>query len=317
MEKNNFLKYFLSGIGIGAGAAIPGVSGGTIAVILKVFEKIIWALNNIFKKFKDAIFILLPVLLGALAAAIPCLILFKVALDGFVFGIVSLFAGFIIGGFPEVVSEVKGVQIKPIHIISSIIALLITIAIGICSVFFSDAINIEEHFINPEPWFYFVLIPIGMIAASAFIVPGMSGSMILLVLGFYKPILKYVVEYIKDFSNHVGEVFGILGALIVGAIIGIFTISKLLKYLLEKHHDTTFFTIIGFIIGSTISLYFNNDIYNYYQIWAGVEAGKTWMPMYIEIPLGIVLLILGVIGSYMLFKISKNNEESLEKKEVE
>ena len=305
MKKNNFLRYFLSGIGIGIGAAIPGVSGGTIAVIFKVFDKIVWAIGNLFKRFKEAAVILLPVVIGAVAAAIPCLVLFKVALDGFVFGIVSLFAGFIIGSFPSVKSEVKDVAIKPKHIVLLVISLLFALAIGVCSVLFSDIIDLKEHFINTEWWFYLVLIPVGMIAATAFIVPGISGSMILLVLGFYKPILKYTIEYIKDFPNHVGQVLGIVGALIVGAVIGVLTIAKFLRYLLDKHHDSTFFVIIGFIIGSTISLYFNNDIYQYYLLWAGKEiedAMQPWMPMYVEIPVGVILLIGGAIGSYILTK---------------
>ena len=59
-----WIKHLLSGIAIGVGSSIPGVSGGTIAVILHVYEKIIWAISNIFKKFKEAIIILLPFLVG-------------------------------------------------------------------------------------------------------------------------------------------------------------------------------------------------------------------------------------------------------------
>ena len=311
MKKNNFLRYFLSGMGIGVGAAIPGVSGGTIAVIFKVFEKIIWAVSNLFKKFKDAVLILLPVVLGAVLAAVPCLILFKVALDGFVFGIVSLFAWFIIGSFPIIRGEVKGVKIIPKHIVLLVISLLFALSIGVCSVLFSDKINLKEHFENPEWWFYLVLIPVGMIASTAFIVPGISGSMILLVLGFYKPLLDSLSAYIKDFPNHVVEIFGFVGALALGAIIGVLSISKFLHYLLDKHHDSTFFVIIGFIIGSTISLFINNDIYQYYLVWAGqpsLHEMQPWMPVYIEIPVGIVLLIGGAIASFMLVRYSEKKE---------
>ena len=322
MKKNSFIKYLLAGMGIGVGCAIPGVSGGTIAVIFKVFDKIVWAISNLFKKFKEAAMILLPVVLGAVAAAVPCLILFKVALDGFVFGIVSLFAGFIIGSFPSIKDEVKDVKVKPLHIVLLVIGLLFALAIGVCSVFFGDAINLEAHFQNPEIWFYFVLIPVGMIAAVAFIVPGISGSMLLLVLGFYKPILDYAAIYLKDIPKHAGHLAGMLGALIIGAVIGVLTIAKLLKYLIEKHHDTTYFTIIGFIIGSTASLFFNHDIYEYYMIWAGKVEGSTWFPIFVEIPIAVVLLVGAMIGSYLLIKKSKTKpaenqsaEESIEKKD--
>ena len=88
------LKRLLAGIGIGIGSAIPGVSGGTIAVIFGVYEKIVWAVSNLFKFFKEAFRVLLPTLLGLVLALIPTVYLMDKALYGFVFGVICIFAGF-------------------------------------------------------------------------------------------------------------------------------------------------------------------------------------------------------------------------------
>ena len=106
-----FFKKLFAGIGIGVGAAIPGVSGAAIAVIFKIYEAIIWAVNNIRKQFKRAMSTLVPVLLGIIIAIIPCVIIFNKALESFVFGTVCAFAGFLIGSLPSVKDEIKGEKI--------------------------------------------------------------------------------------------------------------------------------------------------------------------------------------------------------------
>ena len=134
MNVKEWFKTLLAGMGIGLGSAIPGVSGGTIAVILKVYEKILWAISNIFKEFKRAVIYLLPVLLGVVLAVIPTLYLMDKALNGFLFGIICLFAGFIIGSIPGITDEVKGQIIKKWHIITLVIALLVAVGLGVASV---------------------------------------------------------------------------------------------------------------------------------------------------------------------------------------
>ena len=89
-----WLKTLLSGMAIGFGSAVPGVSGGTIAVIFKVYDKIIWAVSNIFKHFKEAFRVLLPTLLGVVIALIPTIYLMDKALNGFVFGVICIFGSY-------------------------------------------------------------------------------------------------------------------------------------------------------------------------------------------------------------------------------
>ena len=299
----NWLKVFLSGIAIGFGSAVPGVSGGTIAVIFGVFNKIIWAVSNIFKHFVQAIKILLPTLIGLIIGFVPTFYLMDKALYGFVFGVICIFAGFIIGSIPGIKDEVKDVKPTKKHYILLIVAALIAMGLGVGSVLAKA--DLSEYLINTPVWFYFVLIPIGFIASVALVVPGLSGAMILLLIGFYAPFVKFVKGTIEvcfkngDWSNF-GHMLGIIGCLAIGIIIGFFFISKLMHYLLSKYHDHTFYAIIGFVLGSVPALFYNYEINNYYIKWASGGSGYT--PMYIEIPIGIVLLIGFTILSYLLVR---------------
>ena len=95
-----WLKRLLAGMGIGVGAAIPGVSGAAIAVIFHVYEDIIDAVNNFRKRFGYSIKVLIPILLGIIIAVIPCIIIFSWAFEHMMFILLSLFAGFLLGSLP-------------------------------------------------------------------------------------------------------------------------------------------------------------------------------------------------------------------------
>ena len=305
MNIKEWFKTLLAGMGIGVGSAIPGVSGGTIAVILKVYEKILWAISNLFKQFKRAVIYLIPVLLGVVLALIPTIYLMDKALNGFLFAIICLFAGFIIGSIPGITDEVKGEPIKKAHIIALVVAFIVAIGIGIASVLVQA--DVSSIMVNPQWWVYLILIPVGVIASTALVVPGLSGSMILLVIGFYKPLIGNTVEVVrqcladKNWSNF-GSQVGILACFAIGVIIGFYLISKLMHYLLSKYRVTTFYAIIGFVIGSTLALFFNYEIYSYYYAW--VPSKYAW-----ELPVGAVLLIGGIVLSYLLVRYTRKHKQ--------
>ena len=323
-----FLKRLLAGMGIGVGAAIPGVSGAAIAVIFKVYEDIIGAVNNFRKKFDYSVLVLLPILLGIVIAVIPCIILFSLAFEHLMFVLICIFAGFLIGSFPSITERVKGVKPNKLQIMLIITGALFVIALGVLSVAFGDKMNIDGLFktINTNWWLYFVLVPVGVLAAVALTVPGLSGSLILLVIGFYRPLLDNVKEWASmcahgDWSM-VGPLIGVIGCFGLGCLIGVILVSKVMTLLLNKFHDNTFFTIIGFVGGSILVLFFNYQIYNYYLYWAGTLVQgvviNPVLPMEAEIPLGIGVLLLCAVASYLLVRLERKNrkpEEQIEEKE--
>ena len=319
-----FLKRFFAGMGIGVGAAIPGVSGAAIAVIFKVYEDIIAAVNNFRKRFGFAIKVLIPILLGIICAVIPCIYLFSLAFEHLMFVLICIFAGFLIGSFPSITDKVKGVKPNKLQIALIITGALFVITLGVLSVAFGDKLNIGGLFVNIKNnwWLYLVLIPVGALAAVALTVPGLSGSLILLVIGFYRPLVDSVKtcagNCVKGDWSMVGPLFGVLASFAVGCLIGVVLVSKIMSYLLAKHRDSTFFTIIGFIAGSIFVLFFNYDIYNYYLNWSGVEFANInpVLPIYLEIPIGIVVLSLCAFGSYMLVRAERKNTQEKENQDA-
>ena len=321
-----FLKRFLAGMGIGTGAAIPGVSGAAVAVIFGVYEDIISAVNNFRKKFGYAILVLIPILLGIVAAVIPCIYLFSLAFEHLMFVLICIFAGFLIGSFPSILDKVKGVKPNRLQIVLIITGFLFVVMLGVLSVAFGDKLNIMGVFNNIKSnwWLYLVLIPVGVAAAVALTVPGLSGSLILLVIGFYRPLVDSVKGWASlcvhgDWSM-AGPLIGVIGCFGIGCLIGVVLVSKIMTILLAKHHDSTFFTIIGFILGSICVLFFNYDIFNYYLNWAGVEFANInpVLSIYLEIPIGIVVLGGCMVGSYFLVRAErKKNLETEENKQEE
>ena len=313
-----FLKRMFAGMAIGVGAAIPGVSGAAVALIFRIYEDLINAINSFRKHIKQSIIVLLPILLGVILAVIPCIYLFSLAFEHLMFVLISMFVGFLVGSLPSVTDEIKGLKPNKKYVTIFIIAILFVAAMGVGSVFLGPQINLDAQFDEMPVWLYFVLIPVGVAAAVALSVPGLSGSLILLVIGFYRPLVDHTrgwagdIVKTGDWSNF-GKLIGMLGCFAVGCLIGVVLISKLMRMLLDKHHDSTYVAITGFIIGSIFALYFNYEIYNYYLNWAGqpyVGADiNPIMPIYIEIPVGIVVTGLCAFGSYQIVRYQRKLKE--------
>lgn len=314
----SWFRRFFAGMGIGTGAAIPGVSGAAVAVIFHVYEDIIGAVNNFRKKFGYSIKVLIPILLGIICAVIPCIILFHLAFKYVMFALICIFIGFLIGSFPGITNEVKNVKITVKYRVILIIGIIFVIGLGAASVFLGDLIDLQATFDEMPWWLYLVLIPVGVVAAVALTVPGLSGSLILLILGFYRPLVDHTTGWAKEILSgnftHIGPLFGMLGCFAIGCLIGVVLVSKIMSKLLEKHHDGTFFAIIGFVLGSIVVLFFNYDIVNYYKFWLGMAIPESVeiapiMPWFVEIIVGLVLIGGCAFASYKLVQAENKTKE--------
>ena len=317
MKVKEWFRKFFAGMAIGTGAAIPGVSGAAIAVIFRVYEDIIGAVNNFRKKFGWAIAILIPILLGCLIAVGICIVLFHLAFRHLMFVLMCLFAGFLIGSFPGITDEVKGEKITKKAIILIIIGFVFVIGMGVLSVIMGLQGNpIGQLFVDLPWWLYLVLIPVGAVAAVALTVPGLSGSLILLIIGFYRPLIDSVELWAKELFHgdftHTLPMLGVVGCFAIGCLIGVVVVSKIMNILLKKWRKETFFTIIGFIAGSVFVLFFNLEIFNYYRVWAGEVIPNTEpvMPMWAEMIIGVVVLAACAFGSYQLVRAQRKKAAS-------
>lgn len=286
MKVKNFLLDAIKGAAIGVAMIIPGVSGGTLAVLLNIYDKLISAVSNIFKDFKNSVKTLLPILLGAVLAVVAVYFPLKYALKYAPFPTVMLFAGLMAGSCPKIVKDGIKNGFKKIDILSVTLPLLLVI--GIC---FIPNLGSADLSASMPVWGYFVLILIGAVASCALVVPGVSGSMLLLIFGYYNAIM---VDTIDGLKTNFGHSVLVLLTFAVGLIIGFFSIAKLMKYLLCKFPRATNFAIIGFVIGSIPAIFitFNDNFEKY-----GFTYNVLSVP---HIVIGCVLCVLGIIGAYAL-----------------
>ena len=326
MKIKEWFKRLFAGLGIGTGAAIPGVSGAAVAVIFHVYEDIINAVNNFRKRFGWAITVLIPILIGVIIAVSICIVVFSLAFEHLMFVLICLFAGFLIGSFPGITDEVKGQKVTPKRGLLIGAGAIFVIILGVLSVVIGLNFGGVGEYFSPQPewWIYLLLIPVGALAAVALTVPGLSGSLILLILGFYRPLVDNAKGWAKEMLGsgvpqsfeHTLPLIGVLGCFAIGCLIGVILVSKVMNILLRKWRYETFFAIIGFIAGSIVVLFFNYDIFNYYRVWADPSLSDLLnihqvLPIWLEIIIGVVVLLGAGILSYLLvfFQRKKQTKE--------
>lgn len=251
------IKNFLKGIVIGTANIIPGVSGGTMMVSMGIYDKLIHCITHLFSELKENIKFLLPIFLGAGAALIGLSFVIEPAFAYFPLQTNCLFIGLIIGGIPAIIRNLKDsdgkVRIKLSYIIPFLI--FFAIVVGMAAIGEKEGAAAD---LSLSLWSVIKLFVVGVIAAATMVIPGVSGSMMLLLLGYYNPIIATINDFIKSLVAL--DVQGILhgcGVLIpagLGMIVGIFAIAKLIEVILKKFPMQTYWAIMGLIIASPIAI---------------------------------------------------------------
>ena len=287
------IKDGLTGMAIGTAIIVPGVSGGTIALVFGAFKRIVDAVDNLFSKlFWKSLLILLPFLVGAIISVAALVFPFQLAFKYCLFSIVCLFAGFILGSLPGITDELKQCETKKSNILQLVIGFVFAAIIGIFSIIFKFNDSINALF-ETRPWYlYLIIFVVGVFGASGLIVPGFSGSMLLMVIGFYQPILNLV-----DFSNFWPNVsLGFVFAL--GVLLGFIILSKIMNKLITNHRIATLYVVLGFIFGSLISIYLNSQMMDYLK-----EGLKL-----LDCILGPILLIFGIVLSTLFIRYTRKHK---------
>ncbi len=251
-QKQNQLLVFLGdvlrGAAIGVAFIIPGFSGGTVAAILGIYEKLVGAIADLFKHFLKSFLTLLPIAIGMLLGIAALILPIQWGLERFPIPTVSLFVGLALGGLPSVLEKCRGGKPKGGHFAALFFAL--AVAASLC--FLPHAGEVDLFSLNFGG--YLLLILVGIVGSCALVVPGISGSMLLLIFGYYNPIVRLVTENLLR-GTQVGSCLLVLACLAAGIVVGFFAISILMKYLLKKFPRGTFFAIVGFIVGSVPAVY--------------------------------------------------------------
>lgn len=278
---------YLKGFIMGIANIIPGVSGGTLAIILGIYEKFISSISHLFKDFKENLKFLIPVALGIGSSILILSGVIEYSYNNFPFSTMMFFVGLVLGGIPLLVKKVRGK--KELKEFSSYLLFLITFSIVIvmaCSDFIFD-IDTVVTFDNMTITRYILLFIVGVVAAATMVIPGVSGSLVLMLLGYYYPILSAISDFLK-FENLFNNIL-ILGTFGVGVLVGIVLISKILEMLFKKHKTKTYFGVLGFVFASIIAI----PISTFIEVESFVVTPSSAI-------FGIVLLILGSTVSYKL-----------------
>lgn len=276
------LILFIKGIVLGVAFVIPGVSGGTLAVLLGIYEELIEAASNFYKNmvnFKKYFMYLLPIGLGIIFSVAVFAKLIKFGLDKAPIITILIFLGMIIGGIPALVRNVKGTKIN----LKDMTLMLVGLIIVISMLIFHKS-NSNVVLTNMSITGYITLLLVGAIAAVTMVVPGISGSFTLMLIGYYEPILKLVND-ITSFKN-LGPNLILIFIFMLGVFIGIIFISKIIEWCLKHYKRETYYAIIGFVLSSIISVIY--------------EVSKFPFNL-THLIIGIVLLVINTVLVYKVF----------------
>lgn len=277
----------LKGFAMGAANVIPGVSGGTIALITGIFGRIINALNGLmsfktwkllfagkFKEFGSKVDgrFLLAVMIGAVLSVFTLAKLMQYLLDQYPVQTWAFFLGMIAASAVFMLAEVRCWRVS----YGLWIAVGIGLGIALCTLSPTETTD--------DLWFIFIC---GAIAICTMILPGVSGSFILLLLGKY----EHIMNAISNLNWPVLAAFGI------GCAIGIVAFSKALHWLLARYQQQTMLVLVGFVMGSLIKVWPWSDEALAAATAASdgsapVTAGEMLIPGIIWIVIGIAAVVL-------------------------
>lgn len=289
----------LKGALIGLGSILPGVSGGMIAAAFNVYEDLINALDTFTKKPIKAILSIYEYLIGIFIGIALGFLVIGTVLKHFPLPTTMLFLGFIIGGIPKFINNVRKESLNYRHYLTAIIASLIILSVLLLNP--SELSNIS----TPLIYVYYVLI--GFFVAISLIIPGLSGTMILMALGVYTFFITNVSDFIKGIFNlDFNAILNGLPIIIIIGIAGFITLillSKGINKVLKNKRTYFKMAVLGILLVSPINIlytlnYENSEIFQ--------QLG------FYDIIFGILTLLIGATGGYLLMKKEEGETNGLE-----
>jgi len=281
-----FLFDILRGSAIGIANIIPGVSGGTLAVSMGIYDKIINSVTGLFRHFKKSVITLLPYGIGMILGLLGLSFIIEFLFARYPLPTVLLFIGLILGGVPALWQRIKGSKIGAIGILIFVLFFVLLVMLPIIA-----GEERTDLVLTPDVITIIKLFFVGVIASATMVIPGVSGSMILMSLGYYAPILSSITNFVRAVLD-----FNISAALAecallvpfgIGVLVGIFAIAKLIEFLLARFQTYTYCAVLGLVAASPISIF---------------TAFKMPAPSILILVISPIALIAGFAAAYFLGK---------------
>lgn len=252
------LNQILRGAVIGVANIIPGVSGGTMMVSMGIYDTLIHCITHLFSEFKKSIKTLLPYAIGMLVGIVALASLLTFLFDNYPLPTYTAFIGLILGGLKPLLNKVDKKKLN-------------AVAIGLFVIFFALIVLMATtgEVVNPDSLTIsfgqmLILLVMGCIASATMIIPGVSGSMVLMLLGYYTPILNAVSNlkdavFALDFAAMINPVLT-LAPFGIGVVLGIFGVAKLIEWLLARFPTYTYCGVLGLVISSPVAILIRADL---------------------------------------------------------
>ena len=261
------MKWFLDvlcGAVIGLANVIPGVSGGTMMVSMGIYNKLIYSINNLLKKFRECFRILLPYLVGMVVAILIGSFALKKAFADFPLPTNALFIGLILGSLPLILKQMKGEKIGWQGVLAFVLLFALVVGLKLAEAENKTAIELNVGTV-------LLMVLLGAICSAAMVIPGVSGSMILKTLGFYEPVVTEAIPGLVkgvtggDWSAVLHNA-GILLPFLIGIVAGIFGIAKLIEILMKKWKGRTYCGILGMVAASPVVILMDQKNYEGFNV---------------------------------------------------
>ena len=293
------LKNFFNGIAFGVTEIVPGVSGGTVAVVLGFYDELIGAINHFWKqprKYGKFVAALLP---GMVVGFVAFGTLIHYLLRDYSFPTMLFFVGLIVGIMPIIYLAVTEPG-RRVSLRRGQIALVLAPALALAAISIVSSAGGEPAADSAEvistitaPYMFYIFLS-GIVAAGALLIPGISGSFILLIMGVY-PLATHALSNIRVWLGNLSDtavlldILKVLGPLALGIVVGGLTMARLIERYMKKHYKTVYSIMLGLLLGSIFAL-FNSPIV--YQSGLSLPAGLA----------GIGTFAAGCAVSYLLGK---------------
>lgn len=253
------IKSILKGIVMGTANIIPGVSGGTMAVSMGIYDKLIHSVTHLLKDFKESLKFLIPIAVGMGIALVGLSFIIEPAFEHFPLQTNCLFIGLIVGGLPAVCKKVKGKGIKVSYVLPFLI--FFAIVVGMAAIGEKEGAAADLSF---SLWSVIKLFVVGVIASATMVIPGVSGSMMLLLIGYYNPIVASIKNFVTALVSldmaGIMQGCGVLVPMGIGIVVGVFAIAKLIEIIFEKFPIQAYWAIIGLIVASPFAIFLLGEV---------------------------------------------------------
>ena len=247
------LKNICKGMLIGIANIIPGVSGGTMAVSMGIYDKLIRCISHPFKDLKNNLLFLFPIALGMGIAIIASAFGIDYLFETFPLQTNLLFSGLILGSLPAIYRKVKKITLRLGHILAAVIFFAIVVGMAVLNGTGGRYVQLETNVTGMILLFF-----VGIVASATMVIPGVSGSMMLLLLGYYNPVLDTIKAFfmaVLDFDLvTLLETVLILAPFGIGVLVGMVVIAKVIEIVFERFPSYAYWAIIGLLLGSPIAI---------------------------------------------------------------